>query len=86
MLRLKAAPDRRRARACSTTRFGDLVHGPIERTAPLPPEVRTTIALELPRIALTLDQYRVGDLFRLIGAINALESSVRATSSGLAPT
>jgi hypothetical protein len=86
VLRLKAEPTDAEIRTLDL-RFHNLVaSGSIHRTAPLPPEVQDDDRLDLPRIALTLDQHRVGDLFRLIGAINALESSVHATSPGLAPT
>jgi hypothetical protein len=69
-----------------SARWTRVAAGTIHRTPPLPPEIQDGDRLELPRIALTLDQHRVGDLFRLIGAINALESSVHAASPGLAPT
>ncbi|MDL9981125.1 TIGR00730 family Rossman fold protein [Microbacterium candidum] len=59
-------------------RFRYLVaSGSIHRTEPLPPEVADGDALHLPRIALTLDQFKVGDLFRLISAVNALASGPR---------
>ena len=44
----------------------------------LEPEAADDDVLDLPRIALTLDQRKVGDLFRLIGAVNALESAPRS--------
>jgi len=57
-------------------RFGDmLADGRIERSEPLAPELSDGDRVELPRIALHLDQRRVGELFRLIGALNALASA-----------
>jgi hypothetical protein len=52
-----------------------LSSGRIERTAPRQPEVADDDQLELPRLMLHLDQRQVGNLFRLIGAINALPSA-----------
>lgn len=49
--------------------------GRIERTAPLRPEVEDDDRLTLPRVVMTLDQFQVGSLFRLIGAINDLPSA-----------
>lgn len=57
-------------------RFGSLLaSGRIDRTAPRQPEVADRDLLDLPRLALHLDQRRVGELFRLIDAINALGSA-----------
>lgn len=57
-------------------RFGRiLVSGRIERTDPLPAEITDRDRLELPRLALRLRQRAVGDLYRVIGAINSLESA-----------
>lgn len=52
-----------------------LESGRIERTAARSPEIADEDAVDLPRLALRLDQRRVGDLFRLIGAVNALPSA-----------
>ena len=49
--------------------------GGIQRTEPLRAERQDGDKLELPRLVLRLDQRRVGELFRLIGAINALGSA-----------
>ena len=56
-------------------RFPDLAEGPIERTDPLPAERADRDRTDLPRLVLTLRQRRVGDLYRLIRAINALPSA-----------
>jgi uncharacterized protein (TIGR00730 family) len=57
-------------------RFGGMLSsGRIERTVPRPPEVADDDVLQLPRLALHLDQRQVGSLFRLIGAINGLASA-----------
>ncbi|MDR2997957.1 MAG: TIGR00730 family Rossman fold protein, partial [Microbacterium sp.] len=56
--------------------FGDLLlRGRIERTEPLAPERADHDAVDLPRLVLALNQYRVGSLHRLIRAINALPSA-----------
>lgn len=57
-------------------RFASMLsRGRIERTAPRPPEVADDDLLHLPRLALHLDQRQVGNLFRLIRAINELPSA-----------
>lgn len=57
-------------------RFAPLVaRGRIERTTPLAPELADGDRIELPRLALTLDQFQVGSLHELIRAINALPSA-----------
>ncbi|GAT72808.1 TIGR00730 family Rossman fold protein [Microbacterium hydrocarbonoxydans] len=57
-------------------RFGGmLASGRIERSEPRQPEVADGDALHLPRLVLHLEQRKVGSLFRLIGAINALPSA-----------
>lgn len=57
-------------------RFGDLlVDGRIEATAPLRAEERDDDRLDLPRVVLTLKQFKVGSLHRLIRALNALPSA-----------
>jgi hypothetical protein len=52
-----------------------LASGRIERSAPRSPEIADDDVLHLPRLALHLDQRQVGNLFRLIGAINSLETA-----------
>lgn len=60
-------------------RFGDLcASGGIARSEPLAPERAGDDRLDLPRLLLRLDQRRVGSLYRLIGAINALPSAAAA--------
>lgn len=60
-------------------RFGHLVlSGRIERTEPLAPERNDNDRLELPRISLVLNQFRVGSLHRLVRALNELPSARRA--------
>ncbi|MFJ4224796.1 TIGR00730 family Rossman fold protein [Microbacterium sp. NPDC089695] len=57
-------------------RFGGMLSsGRIERSAPRSPEIADDDVLHLPRLALHLDQRQVGNLFRLIAAINALGSA-----------
>ncbi|OAN43469.1 TIGR00730 family Rossman fold protein [Microbacterium sp. H83] len=75
ILRLRAEPTDDEI-ADLNDRFGTMLSsGSIHRTAPRQPEVADDELLHLPRLALHLDQRRVGELFRLIGAINALESA-----------
>ena len=76
VLRLRREPTDAEA-AELTARFGELLlHGAIERSEPLAPEVADDDQLELPRLVLTLDQFQVGSLHRLIRAINGLPSAV----------
>ncbi|MDN3497550.1 LOG family protein, partial [Planococcus sp. APC 4015] len=57
-------------------RFGFLLSsGRIERTGPLRIESEEGDRLDLPRLVLTLDQWKVGSLFRLIRAVNGLASA-----------
>ena len=67
-------------------RFGDLLaEGRIERTAPLRAEVRDDDRLELPRVVLRLDQFKVGALHRLIRALNDLPSAAAETETTPVP-
>ena len=64
-------------------RFGYLVQtGDIHSTGPLGPERTDHDALDLPRIALVLNQYKVGHLFHLIRALNELESAPKEIRGG----
>jgi uncharacterized protein (TIGR00730 family) len=75
VLRLKAEPTDAEVEALNAA-FGDLViEGAIERRGPLRVEVEDEDQLELPRLVLRLNQFRVGELHRLIRAINALGSA-----------
>ncbi|MFC4139021.1 MULTISPECIES: TIGR00730 family Rossman fold protein [unclassified Microbacterium] len=57
-------------------RFGDLLlRGRIERTEALAPERADHDAVDLPRLVLVLNQFRVGALHSLIRAINTLPSA-----------
>ena len=60
-------------------RFASMVaSGRIRRAEPRQPEIADDDVLELPRLALHLEQRQVGNLFRLIGAINQLPSAAPA--------
>jgi uncharacterized protein (TIGR00730 family) len=75
VLRLKAEPTDAEVEAL-TAAFGDLlVEGTIERRGPLRVEIEDEDQLDLPRLVLRLNQFRVGELHRLIRAINALASA-----------
>ena len=77
VLRLRAAPSDSEI-ATLTERFAGLCEeGEIERTAPLPSEVADRDALDLPRIVFTPRRRAVGDLHRLIRALNELPSAPR---------
>lgn len=57
-------------------RFSDLLaKGRIERTGPLGPERTGNDQIDLPRVVLTLNQWRVGSLHQLIRALNGLPSA-----------
>jgi hypothetical protein len=75
VLRLRAEPSDTEVEQLNEQFVGMLASGRIERTAPRSPEVADDDVLHLPRLALHLDQRQVGSLFRLIGAINSLESA-----------
>lgn len=77
VLRLRAEPTQDEV-AELDRRFADLLAtGHIERSGPLGPEVSGDDHVDLPRLVLTLDQYRVGSLHRLIRAVNELPSAPR---------
>lgn len=57
-------------------RFGDLLsEGRIEKAGPLRVEIEDGDDLDAPRLRMHYNQFRVGDLFQLIRAVNALGSS-----------
>ncbi|HEX2577608.1 MAG TPA: TIGR00730 family Rossman fold protein [Aquihabitans sp.] len=59
-------------------RFGDLLlEGRIELSAPLPPEVSGDDKVDLPRLVMVWNPFRIGSLHQLIRAINALGSAPR---------
>ena len=75
VLRVHAAPTDEEV-ADLAERFGELaVDGRIERTGPLPPEVADDDHVDLPRIVLRFDIFRLGGLGRLIRALNDLPSA-----------
>lgn len=75
VLRLRAEPTDAELDDLNERFGGMLSSGRIERTVPRPPEVADDDVLQLPRLAMHLDQRQVGSLFRLIGAINGLASA-----------
>ncbi len=75
VLRLKAEPTDAEIEELNAGFAVLLSTGRIERTAPRSPEVADDDRLDLPRLALHLNQRQVGNLFRLIGALNALPSA-----------
>lgn len=75
VLRLRATPTDDEIAELNERFATMLASGKIERTAALQPEVADDDLVDLPRVMLDLDQHQVGNLFRLIGAINALPSA-----------
>ncbi|RLK47545.1 TIGR00730 family Rossman fold protein [Microbacterium telephonicum] len=75
VLRLRAEPTDAEVAALNERFGGLLVSGGIEKTPPLRVEVEDGDRLDLPRLTMRFDQRRVGDLFHLIRAVNALASA-----------
>ena len=75
VLRLKAEPTESEVDDLNE-RFGALLaSGRIEHRGPLQREVEDADRIELPRLVMRLDQHRVGSLYQLIRAVNALPSA-----------
>ena len=75
VLRLRSEPTDAEVAALNEE-FGDLLaSGSIEKTRALRSELADDDRIDLPRLVLRLDQWRVGELHRLIRAINALPSA-----------
>ena len=77
VLRLRNAPSDDEIEQLNEQFGGLLESGRIERSEPLQPEVNDEDQLHLPRLVLVPHQRAVGELHRLIGAINALPSAPR---------
>ncbi|GAB3599855.1 LOG family protein [Microbacterium tumbae] len=75
VLRLRNAPTDAEIDALNADFAPFVASGRIERTDPLPVEVSDRDELDLPRLALRLRQREVGGLYRLIDAVNALDSA-----------
>ncbi|MBO9626453.1 MAG: TIGR00730 family Rossman fold protein [Microbacterium sp.] len=75
VLRLRATPTDAEIDELNERFAALLSSGRIERSDPRQPEVADGDLLDLPRLALHLDQRRVGELFRLIRAVNDLGSA-----------
>ncbi|WP_217183580.1 TIGR00730 family Rossman fold protein [Streptomyces sp. AC495_CC817] len=75
VLRLRSAPTDAEIDGLNERFASMLASGRIERAEPRQVEVSDRDRVELPRLALHLDQWRVGELFRLIRAINDLPSA-----------
>jgi len=75
VLRLQVAPTAAEIDELNA-RFGDLlVEGRIEATEPLKAEREDDDRLDLPRIVLRMNQFKVGELHRLIRALDSLPSA-----------
>ncbi|MBL3686339.1 TIGR00730 family Rossman fold protein [Leucobacter zeae] len=79
VMRVRAEPTDAEIADLNTRFSGLCASGAIERTEPLPEEVAGGDRLDLPRIVFTPRRQAVGDLYRLIGALNDLESAPAAT-------
>jgi uncharacterized protein (TIGR00730 family) len=78
VLRVRSEPTDAEIQALNE-RFGDLAaEGEFRRVEPHRHEVEDDDRVDLPRIAVTLDQYRVGDLYLVIRALNDFVSAPRA--------
>ena len=80
VLRLKHEPTDAEVTALNADFGALLAEGEIERRGPLTAEREDDDQLELPRLVLRLNQFRVGELHRLIRAVNALDSAPRAAN------
>ncbi|KZE88888.1 TIGR00730 family Rossman fold protein [Microbacterium sp. TNHR37B] len=75
VLRLRAEPSDADLESLND-RFGALLtRGRIERSAPLRREVEEADRVELPRLVMRFDPFRVGELFHLIRAVNELPTA-----------
>jgi hypothetical protein len=75
VLRLKNEPTDAEVSALNAEFGALLTEGRIERRGPLTIEREDDDRVELPRLVLRLNQFRVGELYRLIAAVNALDSA-----------
>jgi uncharacterized protein (TIGR00730 family) len=75
ILRLRHAPTPAEVASLNREFAGLLATGTIDASDALPAEVVDHDQVELPRLVLHLDQYRVGELYQLIRAVNALGSA-----------
>ncbi|WP_194397921.1 TIGR00730 family Rossman fold protein [Microbacterium atlanticum] len=75
VLRLKAEPTDAELAALNRQFRALLTDGGIERRGALTVEREDDDRVDLPRLVLRLNQFRVGELYRLIRAVNALESA-----------
>jgi hypothetical protein len=75
VLRLRSTPTDAEVSALNDEFAGLLAEGRIEHRGALRAEIDDGDAVDLPRLVLKLNQFRVGELHRLIRAINALGSA-----------
>lgn len=86
VIRLRHAPSDAQLADIRARFDGLCLSGTIEATEPLDVEVAGSDALEFPRITLIPKQRAVGDLFRLIGALNDLTARDAAATADSAPS
>ena len=75
VMRLRNEPTDAEVERLNETFAHLLVSGRIEKSGPLDREREDDDRLDLPRLVMVYDQFRVGDLFHLIRAVNELESA-----------
>ena len=78
MLRLRSEPTDAEVETLNEQFAAMLASGRIERASAHPVEIADDDEVDSPRLALHLNQRQVGNLFRLIAAINALPSAPTA--------
>jgi len=84
IIRLRAEPTDAEMVALNEQFESLCTSGSIERSGPLPAEITDDDAVDLPRLVMRFDQWRVGSLHRIVRALNALESapSLREETGG----
>jgi uncharacterized protein (TIGR00730 family) len=75
VLRLRAAPTDAEIDSLNERFTHLLTDGRIERSAPRRREIQDRDRLDLPRLIMRFDQFRVGELFHLIRAVNEFASA-----------
>lgn len=75
VVRLRAEPTDDEVAALNDEFASLLSSGTIERRGPLRPEREDDDEVDLPRLVMELNRFQVGDLYRLIRAVNALGSA-----------
>lgn len=75
VLRLRVEPTDAEVADLNARFGGMLIDGAIEKSGPLTPEREDDDRVDLPRLVMIYDQFQVGSLYRLIRAVNQLDSA-----------